>query len=304
MSVSASGGAFGALANHVLSNGGVVYGVAYSDEMVAKHIVIEDAESLQKLHDSKYVQSELGNTLENIKKQLQENRKVLFSGTPCQVAGLLKYLKKPYSNLLTCDILCHGVASPKIFAEYVKYIEGKTRKEVTHLSLRDKTNGWDVYTTRIDYKAHSSEINSYWAGIWSRAYPSGLITRPSCHQCHFCSFDRCSDISIGDFWGIEKSHPDCDKKGGVSLLIINTEKGSQVFDKVCEDFYIVESSRAEASQPVLVAPVKPSSGRLQFWTDYQKGGIDYVITKYWGPSLKMRIYNKICSLFTLVRLKK
>ena len=301
---SASGGAFGALASWVLERGGIVYGAAYNEDMKVKHICAEHADELLRLHDSKYVQSELGHVFPEIKKHLQTGREVLFTGTPCQVGGLCKYLKKPYPNLLACDILCHSVASPRIFEEYIKYVEEKTKKKITHLSLRDKRNGWGVYTTRIDYQSHPSEYNSYWAGIWAMAYPHHLITRPSCHQCKFCSYDRCGDISIGDFWGIEKKAPDYDAHNGVSLLMVNTAKGRQVIDDVRGSFHLLEASREEACQPVLVAPASPSPLRPQFWADYKRRGIDYVINKYWGMSFKRRIYYHIQSFFKYIVQKR
>lgn len=304
LAFSASGGAFGTLATNVLEKGGIVYGVAYTEDMVAKHISVDNVDDLKHLHDSKYVQSELGHVFPKVKEHLQDGREVLFTGTPCQIAGLSKYLKKPYPNLLTCDILCHGVASPRIFGEYIKYVEKKTRQKITNLSLRDKKNGWGVTTTRIDYQNHPSEYNSYWASIWVMAYPCHLITRPSCHKCRFCSYDRCGDISIGDFWGIEKKAPEYDAHDGVSLLMVNTAKGHRVFTDVRDKFLVLEANREEACQPVLIAPISPSPLRSQFWADYKRRGIDYVINKYWGMSFKRRIYYHIQSFFKYIVQKK
>ena len=288
--LSASGGVFGVLARHVLARDGVVYGVAYSSAMEARHVAAEDASSLSSLHDSKYVQSHLGSTFRDVQRQLHDGRDVLFSGTPCQVAGLRRFLRQSYTNLLTCDILCHSVASPRIFSDYVRFVERHTRGRMVNLSLRDKSRGWGSGATRIDYADGTSLYDSYWASIWAVAYPLHLITRPSCHACPFCSGQRVGDISIGDFWGVERALPQSYCADGVSLVLVNTEHGRQLWGDVQADMFVDASTLDDAMQPVLMRHSSPDVRRDEFWHDYQRGGFDAVVRKYWhySPLLALR----------------
>ncbi|MBQ6192277.1 MAG: Coenzyme F420 hydrogenase/dehydrogenase, beta subunit C-terminal domain [Bacteroidaceae bacterium] len=301
---SASGGAFSVFAQQILEHKGVVFGVAYQNHMIARHISVESVEDLSSLHDSKYVQSYLGDTFSTIGKHLKDGREVMFVGTPCQVAGLKNYLRKPYQNLLTCDLLCHSVASPMIFAKYIDFVERKTGKKVINLSLRDKSKGWGVLSSRMEFADGSCLKDSYWASTWVSAYNSMLVTRPSCHNCPFCSFERCGDISIGDFWGIKKSHPEFYNAAGVSILMVNTAQGQAYFNQVKERCDFIESNRTKAVQPVLVAPQQVSALRKAFWHDYTQGGIDKVMRKYWGYTFSRRLKLWAMPLYNILKNRK
>lgn len=301
---SASGGAFGVLAHYVLLEHGVVYGVAWQDHMVARHVAVERVDELWKLHDSKYVQSVLGDTFPHVRRHLQEERLVLFVGTPCQVAGLMGYLRRPYPNLITCDLVCHSVASPLIFADFIDFVEKKTGKRIVNISLRDKSRGWNNSTNRIDFADHSSILRSYWGGVWATAYPLHLITRPSCHDCQFSSFQRCGDITLGDFWGIQRAHPSFYSPEGVSLLLTNTPKGEELFMRICNQLEWLESTQTAARQPALCAPLPPSPFRAAFWKDYDVGGFSLVIKKYWGYTFIRKLKLQALPIYQLLQRKK
>lgn len=301
---SASGGAYGVLAQRVLQEHGVVYGVAWQDHMTARHIAVEHLEDLWKLQDSKYVQSSMGDTFMRVRHHLQEGRKVLFVGTPCQVAGLHNYLNRPYPTLITCDLICHSIASPLIFADYIDFIEKKTGKRIVNYSMRDKSNGWGNSTNRIDFADGDSLYNSYWGGIWAVAYPLHLITRPSCHDCQFSSMQRVGDITLGDFWGIKKFHPSFYSPDGVSLLITSTSKGEQFFRQACEQFDWIESTPMTAKQPALCRPQPPSPLRSDFWCDYAAGGFSLVVRKYWGYTFIRQLKLWAMPVLRLLKIRK
>lgn len=227
---SSSGGVFSALANIVLKQGGVVYGCAYNENMHAVHIGIEESAELKRLRGSKYVQSDMQGCYSQIKRQLDEKRSILFTGTACQVAGLKTFLGKEYENILLVDVLCHGVPSPMLFENYNKYLDKKHRGKVVNYEFRNKKkNGWgsehrSYYEVEKNGKitGHRPILPAYFcAFFW------GLNLRPSCYECQYAVPKRNSDITMGDFWGFYNTYKKYFPKG-ISVMSINTFKGEKV----------------------------------------------------------------------------
>lgn len=218
-------------------NGGIVCGVAYDNDMTVKHMFASTEEELEKFRSSKYVYSNMGGIFIKIKQYLIEGKKVLFTGTPCQVAYLKKYIGNEYStNLFLMDIICHSTAKPRIFKLYIDYIEKKYNKKVTNINFRDKTNGWHNSHPTIFFEDGSSVIDT----IFYYAFSLSAITREECFNCNYYGIDRVSDITIGDFWGVEKLQPEMDDNHGTSILIISTEKGKLLFDKIKSNLKLME----------------------------------------------------------------
>lgn len=277
--VSRSGGVFTALVDYTLSKSGVIYGAGY-DSLKVVHKRVEDKEGCLDLKGSKYVQSDLSDIFIEVKKDLIANRLVLFSGTPCQVDGLSRYLQKTDTQkLILCDLICHGVPSPLVWSSYIDYIERKYKDTVINTNFRDKSFGWSSHYETFQLRASGGKIaTDYFKELFYRH----LILRPSCETCQYSNFNRCSDITLGDFWGWEKSLPpefNSDNKG-VSLIFINSNKGHQVFDTVKNHLFFIESSKKDCLQPQLSSPPKVNPKRDRFWKDFHRYGIFFVILKY------------------------
>lgn len=287
---SSSGGAFTTLAMPVLNDGGVVFGVALDDNLKAYHTYVESVLDLSRLRGSKYVQSYIGDSYKDAKKFLQAGRKVLFSGTPCQIAGLKKYLRKEYDNLFTIDLICHGVPSPKIFEDWKSYMKKRfALKDITSIDFRGKKSSWIFFHMTIDGHVEKDEAFHYEGKYYDDPYIRGFLRdyflRPSCHQCHFTKIERCSDFTIADWWGYqsEKGETRDFEKKGVSLMLCNTEKAVSFYNEKCSGYFVArkrtleEACRTNAS---LQHPFPPSPLRDQFWDDYSKLPFNMMVEKY------------------------
>lgn len=225
---SSSGGIFTVLANFILEKNGVVIGAAINDNFLVDHIIIENKKYLEKLRTSKYVQSNTLNTYKQTQELLENDRIVYYSGTPCQIEGLKSYLKKDYSNLYTQDIICHGVPSPKVWKEYLKY----KNKEITEVNFRCKEkSSWGDYQLKfkcndeVEYIDHNEDK-------FMKLFLQNLILRDSCYQCNFKKKNRMSDITLADFWGINNINKDMNDEKGTSLVIVNSPKGENILNQV------------------------------------------------------------------------
>ena len=217
---SSSGGVFTLLAEYVLENGGVVYGAAFDEEYMVRHIGVERIHELGKLQGSKYVQSQMGSIYLEVKEKLNRGKIVYFSGTPCQVDGLIAFLGKEYDNLICQDIICHGVPSPKIWKQYLKQFNIEKNAKIL---FRDKRTGWESYSFTIDQREKYTQRAS--ENLYMKVFLNNLCLRPSCYQCHSKGNFRKSDITLGDFWGVEKVCSEMYNEKGTSLILINSEKG-------------------------------------------------------------------------------
>jgi coenzyme F420-reducing hydrogenase beta subunit len=246
LSQSASGGAFAAIARTVLENGGIVYGAVYHDDLSVSHIAVYTISELYRMQSSKYVQSDTLKTFSEVKTALKGGMMVLYSGTPCQIGGLNAFLGKEYPNLLTVDIICHGVPSPKLFAKYIEWLGIKNKGKILSCNFRDKTGGWGLgYKTKTKTKTKTIDAN---ADPYYSYFLKGHTYRECCYQCKYAKKERISDFTLGDYWGIQKEHPSFYSTKGVSLMMNNTTKAQKWFNKNSELFYIQESSFEKASK--------------------------------------------------------
>lgn len=249
---SSSGGIFAVLAKYVMQKKGVVFGAVMSKEnnaFVVKHILVDNEEELYRLQGSKYIQSNIGNTYIQARDILDTGRLVLFSGTPCQIAGLKGVLGKKYKNLLTVDIICHGVPNAEIFNNYIKVTENRAKMEIVDYIFRNKEKGWGL-NIKLNCKKNNKEHFICTDGRTTSFYKyflDNLLYRESCYNCKYTSDARPADITLGDFWGIEKEHPEIldnykfSEMRGISCVIINTPQGVKFFDSIYEDVFTEES---------------------------------------------------------------
>ena len=279
---SSSGGVFTAISDSVLERGGVVYGAAFDAHFRLRHVRGETRRQRDTLRGSKYVQSELGDVFLEVKSDLDRNKPVLFSGTPCQIAGLYAYLRDVPEHLIGCDLVCHGVPSPRIFAEYLQYVEHKRGGRVTAIDFRDKSSGWRRFSVTITSTGGAGKAVPALDDPYFYLFSRSVTLRPACYNCRFATFARVSDITLGDFWGsrLRRRRPDFVDDQGVSLVLVNTAKGKKVFDSVRNRVAFEASNRMECEQMNLIRPSPPSPRRERFWTDYRRKGFDYVAFKY------------------------
>ena len=247
---SSSGGVFSEIARYVFSKGGVVVGSVMDEKLNVHHAFAEDMESLFPMRGSKYVQSDLTGIYSKVKEFLNDGRQVLFTGTPCQVAGLYSFLKKDYPNLLTCDLVCHGVPSQKSFDTYCE--KTGMKKNVAEVAFR-YTQGWGLQMASRSHLVPPSKVGGYkWKNIsprmsyYLRAFTSGLMFNEACYNCHYATPERVSDLTMADYWGIGTmapfNHP---KNKGVSLLLVNSDKGKAVVGE-CPSLFTEERPLEEA----------------------------------------------------------
>lgn len=285
-----SGGAFWALAKDVIARNGIVVGAIYSDDMRVIHSFAETIEQCKKFRGSKYSQSDVIGVFPKVKMLLQSGKIVLFSGNPCQVEGLKRYLLKPYENLFTVDLVCHAVPSPKFFKEYCEYVSGVFRKRLVAINMRDKiAHGWShKYSYRYLFVDGSSEVDSVRVSNWGRLFFSQYINRPSCHSCRFSNLQRSGDITIADFWDDARNREDVRNSKGTSLILLNSEKGVHFFEKVRKSMEVFEISEKEAMQPSLIGPTPKNPKREEFWEFYHRYGFVKTYKKYFQDSLYTR----------------
>lgn len=239
---SSSGGIFSVLADFVINNGGSVYGASFEDNFQLKHVRITKKENLFRLRGSKYLQSNVENVYTQIKNDLDKEFYVLFVGTPCQVGGLRNFLGKDYEKLIIVDLMCHGVPSQKIFDKYIVWLEEKYRSKVIEYNFRSKDKKMWGKNAKVQFadekiKYFPDNLDPYY-----KAFSQGSIYRECCYSCKYANERRNGDFTLADYWGIEKQHPDFYDEKGVSAVIINTEKGKYLFEKLKDKFNYIESS--------------------------------------------------------------
>ncbi|MCR5149918.1 MAG: Coenzyme F420 hydrogenase/dehydrogenase, beta subunit C-terminal domain [Clostridiales bacterium] len=281
---SSSGGVFSALANAVLQKGGVVFGAAWQDDFSLCHSAAQNGEELRELRGSKYVQSFIGTSFRLAKELLEEGRFVCYSGTPCQISGFKSYLGKDYDNLLTVDIICHGVPSLKMLKDDLMFVTGENPDGIRDVKFRDKTFGWgtkgSVITEnrKVKYNAGTSPYYFY--------FLKGEIYRESCYSCRFPSEKRQGDITLGDYWGIKseliEQLGDINPDLGVSCVLVNTEKGEKWLDEVKNTLSLALSERksVEKRNGQLVRASTPLPEHRQLLDGYITNGFSSFISGY------------------------
>ena len=288
---SRSGGVFVAVSDWILSVGGAVYGCVLTSDMQVKHIRAITSYDRDKMCKSKYVQSDTRGVFPAIEADLKEGIKVLFSGTGCQVDGLLSYLKYKkcnLDNLYTIDIVCHGAPSPLIFEEYIQWAEKKYKGKITNFEFRDKTVcGWDGHFETFIVNGKKHIRNTY-----RELFYTNSILRLSCYNCKYSCVNRSSDITIADAWGIKQANPEFNDNRGVSLAIVQSPKGQKLVHIIESSCDVKEVSLDKYMQPNLCKPSAPKRDRDKFWKIYYSDGIDRLIKTYAGQSFIIRFKNK------------
>lgn len=295
---SQSGGVFSAIAETILARGGVVYGVAYSENYKISHCKITNKEALNSIKGSKYVQSNLDGIFLDVINELKNDKLVLFSGVPCQVENLRKQTERlERGRLITIDILCHGVGAPKVWEDYLHYLEIKYSSSLQNVNMRNKLLGWKGGTETYTFKNKKRIITESYLYL----YFSHYIQRECCFNCPYTNLKRVGDISLGDFWHWEKtSHQEFRDNKGISLVLINSSNGKEIFDEASDSLEIIPSNTEECMQNVLRRSVEPNTKRNAFLKDYNQKGFKYVAYKYgdMGFIYKTKIFiAKILSMF-------
>ena len=249
---SSSGGIFSEFAEFILDSGGVVYGACYDDVGMVRHICIKEKKGIKKLRGAKYTQSILDGCFSDIKMELETGKSVLFSGMPCQVAGLKSFLHKEYVNLFCVDFVCHGVPSPMAWEKYLQYRADIDNDGVLpeHINLRCKDSGWSRYSYSVDFEysrgKHYLQKNN--DDPFMRLFVGDYILRESCSDCQFKGFERVSDITLGDFWGIWDVAPEMDDNKGTSLVLTHSSKGENLLHSITDKIKLYKVSLDQAGQ--------------------------------------------------------
>lgn len=280
---SRSGGGFVAFSDWVLNQGGVVYGAGYKGHFVVSHKRAVSKIERDEFRGSKYVQSDLDGIFRMVKDDLGEGKWVLFSGTPCQVAGLSSYIPQKYhSKLVTVDIVCHGVPSPSIWKDYLAYIEQQEHGRVKEVDFRDKIDfGWSAHKEMFKIRTERGEIIKIAKTGFTFLFYKHIMNRPSCSNCYYCNLHRPSDLTLADFWGWEKTGSDINKDDrGLSLILINSELGKKIFDDVKESFNIIPTTLKQCMQPCLERPFPENPKSAIFKYTYSKKGFAYIFKRF------------------------
>lgn len=243
---SSSGGLFSVLSEQVIEDGGVVFGAVFGEKFDVVHSYAETREEIGKFRGSKYVQSKIGDAYRQAKSILESGRKVLFTGTPCQIAGLKSFLRKSCDNLLCVDVICHGVPSPKVWKRYIEYREEKAKSLTQRISFRLKDEGWKRYSVSFLFKNDTEYRQNFNNDLYMRAFLRNACLRPSCYECKFKSLHPQSDMTLADFWGIQNIASEMDDDKGISLLFINSEVGKEMFNKIRNEIIYKEVDINEA----------------------------------------------------------
>lgn len=301
---SSSGGIFSLLAEEILEEGGVVFGAAFDGQMMVHHVAVESVRDLERLRGSKYLQSRIENSYADVKAYLAADRKVLFSGTACQIAGLLHFLGRPYEKLWTVDVLCHGVPTPTLWKNYLSEQNRAFKMPVRQISFRDKSQGWKKY--QMAWKVEGGEIYRQPASRnpYMRLFLSNICLRPSCYDCHFKGFPRVSDLTLGDCWGVEQHSPEMDDDKGTSVVIVNTEKGNTLREKIAG-----RCVWKEEKLDVLLPPtadsrksVQPHPNRRRFFLLMVEDKPVSALLQLIRPPLKKRIQNKCKQILKYIKI--
>ena len=295
---SSSGGLFGTIATQVINLGGVVFGVAFKEDFSVGHKYVESIEELGQLQGSKYVQSNIGETYRQAKKFLDENRLVYFSGTPCQVEGLIAYLKKDYDNLITQDLICHGVPSPMVWGKYVNYQKNKFGQDIVKVSFRDKSSGWKKYSMKIQFENGNEYCQTLQKDLYLKAFLKNLCLRPSCYNCSFKSINRKADITLADFWGVENVDSSISTKAGVSLVLVHTDKGRSLLREIASEVSLqsVDLQKSIAGNSSIRQSVAEPKDRDGFMKKIAENDFS-TVKKYCEESF----FKRICRLLQRIR---
>lgn len=288
LKASRSGGFFTIVSDYVLERNGVVYACKLNEELKVIHARVTTKQERDACRGSKYVQSEIGNTYILAKRDLEAGLLVLYSGTSCQVNAFLHYLGKGYSNLITVDVLCHAVPSPKVYEEFKSYFKDKYREDVTSVNFRNKEYGWgaDVMTLEsIHHRLATQAFYDFFGAHYS--------IRPSCFKCKYKKLNRGKvDFTIADFWGINRVAPEYADDRGISMVICNSDLSQEIFSSLQHLMFYKKVVEKEVLQPCLVGNFNECKSRHSFFEDLRKFPLDRMIAKYGFKHRKYRLIKQ------------
>lgn len=301
--ISSSGGIFSALADAVLSQGGVVFGVCWDRDWRLIFDYAETKADLSRFQGSKYLQAHVGDAYIRAEQFLKIGRQVLFTGTLCQIAALRRYLQRDYDNLLMVDVICHGAPSPQVWKKYLdeqlRLIEQNrgSKYQITAVNFRDKSVGWKNYNFSIGLKRADGEVEYFTQpssqNIFMRGFLRDFYLRPSCYSCRAKSGRSGSDITLGDFWGINELNPEIDDDRGASAVTINSDKGALWFDKLSLQRYVMSYDDLCRYNPAFVRSVAFPPQRAKFFKRYGKKSFFVLVENLCRKMDKVSYYDKI-----------
>lgn len=293
---SATGGLFYELAKKVIEDGGVAVGAIYDEELQVTHAFAENLEELKKLQGSKYVQSKIDHTFPIIQSMLKEGRVVLFSGTPCQVGGLYAYLRnKPYENLFTADLICHGIPGAKMYRKYLGELEEAAGAKPKSINFRDKTYGWNMFSVKVEFENGMEYLQTAKDDNFMKIFLSDIALRRSCYDCKFSSIPRIADLTLGDYWGIGSRHSHLDDNTGTSQVLVNSEQGRKLIDSIKDRVFVEITGFEEGlyANPVLVRSVGKPEVRDTIFEGEGPLNTSEIVEEYiYAPWRKRSIMNR------------
>lgn len=270
---STSGGAFTAITDWIIRNNGVVFGASFDDTYTVVHTCASDYEGRDRMRGAKYVKSDTMGIFDQVEDALRNEKYVLFSGTPCQVAAVKSFCKSKklsQEQLFTVDLICHGAPSPGIFADYIRLVKKKYGNLVSY-TFRDKEIGWHGQNVTATFE-NGKKVNKGFVKYFSTLYFRSYITMECCSSCKYASWSRLGDITLGDFWGVEKHYPNYSDNQGVSLVMLNSERGKMLFDNVKENLSYWQTTEQECKQPNLLMPSTANKHKKMFHKIYNLTG--------------------------------
>ncbi len=296
---SSSGGVFSLCADYILNNSGAVYGADFDENMKLSHKRVTRKEEISRMRGAKYIRSSISGVYKQITEDLQNKTPILFCGTPCQVNAINKIAKNfPDNNLYTLDLFCHGVVQTKIWEKFIEFLENKYNKKIVFFKFRDKEKSWRKYSAKVYFSDGTTESHNNFTGSFLELFRYDVCIDNACTKCPFTNLDRKGDLSIGDFWGIEKTHPYLDDDKGVSAVIVNTKKGYELLEKIIPDCEIEECAVKDIAhhQPNLQRPSSFSNKAVAFNHDLENLPFEKVLKKYTRVGLKRRMIDIVKSV--------
>lgn len=293
---SSSGGIFSLLAQVVIENNGVVFGAKFDENFNVIHDYTLNIDEVAVFRGAKYVQSTIGNTYKDAKEFLDKGKIVLYSGTPCQISGLKRYLGKDYDSLFCVDLICHGVPSHKAWDKYKNYLSDG--KQIESISFRDKTYGWKSYSVKVKFKGGSEKLIKGSEDKYIRGFIGDIYLRPSCHDCKFKTLNRESDITLADFWGVNNVREEMDDDKGTSLIFVNSDRGSKLLEFISDN---IVKKRVDINEAVKynLSAIKSSyynPRREYFFKNIDKFSFEKLVKKSLMDPLDIRIKTKILKI--------
>jgi len=303
---STSGGAFSAIAKWVLDRNGVVYGAGYDGHFKVIHFAVSAESELYRFRNSKYSQSDKGDCLAEIKDRLQRGQLVLFSGTPCEVEGLLSFLAVPYENLITLDVVCHAVASPLVFRQYLDVQKQKRGSGIVDVRFREKHYGYSYSTMSLRWADHQEYHQGVDTDVMLRAFFDNMVSRPSCYACAFKKRYRPSDFTLWDCFVVDQFCKELDNEKGATRVLLHTEKAMKIFEGIKDDVKLSEVSADRLTQNVreMSCSISTNPLREDFFSDLNHMNAEDCFHKYYPISLRSVVEKRLRLFFLRVGVYK